>query len=124
MFPSEFKRYTKDSQPLIIDPKTAVKIGLNEAIVIRQLHYLLQINEKFDEKNKGDKHTYDNKIYSYNTFIEWQNQFPFWSDSTIKRVFYNLKKNNLIEVISNPKDIWDKTNWYTICYENLFKISK
>jgi len=35
-----------DEQPIVIDKVLARKIGLNEAIVIQQVHYWLKINEK------------------------------------------------------------------------------
>jgi len=111
MLPSQFKRYTNESQPLVIDPEVAQKIGLNESIIVRQLHYWLKTNEK------TKRNFYENQVWCYNTIREWkQNNFNFWSESTIKRIFQNLKKINLIKTIKNPKNKWDKTNWYTINY--------
>ena len=41
-----------DDYPILVLPKLAEKIGLNEAIILQQIHYWL----------KDSKHKYDNKI--------------------------------------------------------------
>ncbi len=111
MLPSQFQRYTDESQPLVVDPTVAEKIGLNESIVIRQLHFWLKINER------NEKSVYNDKVWCYNTVQEWkENNFNFWSESTIKRIFSNLEKLGLIETTKNPKNKWDKTKWYSINY--------
>jgi hypothetical protein len=35
-----------DEQPLLIMPKLATKIGLNESIIVQQIHYWNEINKK------------------------------------------------------------------------------
>lgn len=61
--------------PLMVSPRLAVAIGLNEAIVLQQLHYWLGTAGK--ER--------DGKRWIYNTQVEWQAQFPFWSLNTVRR---------------------------------------
>ena len=58
-----------DENPLMIMPQLAVKIGLNESIVLQQIHYWLEINRKAD-KNKRDGF-----YWTYNSYKEWQKQF-------------------------------------------------
>ncbi|OLS33396.1 conserved phage C-terminal domain-containing protein [Bacillus sp. MRMR6] len=100
--------------PLMIVPSLAVKIGLNEAVVLQQLHYWLGTS----------KHNIENKKWVYNTYEAWQEQFPFWSISTIKRTFHSLEKLGVV-----VSDNWnamklDKTKWYTINYQELPKIEQ
>ena len=47
-----------DDYPILVLPKLAEKIGLNEAIILQQIHYWL----------KDSKHKYDNKNWIYNSF--------------------------------------------------------
>ncbi|WP_056997854.1 hypothetical protein [Fructilactobacillus fructivorans] len=68
--------------PLMVIPSLAKKIGLNEAMVIQQLHYWLLKSNKVHENRK----------WIYNTYNDWQKQFSFWSVRTIKRTISNLKK--------------------------------
>jgi uncharacterized phage protein (TIGR02220 family) len=100
---------TKES-PLVILPSLAMKFGLREAIILQQIHYWL---------TKKGAHVIEGRKWIYNTYQEWQKQFPFWSDTTIKRSFLNLEKQGLL--ISGNWNTFkmDKTKWYTINYEKL-----
>lgn len=95
-----------DEQPLVILPKLAQTIGLNEAIFIQQLHYWLNLS----------KNIHDGIRWSYNTYDELQEQFPFWSVRTIKNIVKDLKEKKLILVGNFSADKRDKTNWYSIDY--------
>ncbi len=94
-------------------PTLATIIGLNESIVLQQVHYWLKIKEK-SQKNYIDGH-----YWVYNTYKQWQEQFPFWHLNTIQRTFSSLeKKGILISGHYNPAG-FDKTKWYTINYDML-----
>lgn len=98
-----------DDYPILVLPKLASEIGLNEAIVLQQMHYWL----------KKSNHNYDGRRWIYNSFPEWQKHFPFWSVMTIKRAVYSLEKQNLLYVGNYNKAKFDKTKWYSINYEKL-----
>ena len=102
-----------NKNPLVVNPELAELIGLNEAIILQQLHYWIQ-------KSNFEK---DGKKWVYNSYKEWQKQFKFWSVDTIKRTMNKLKKMNLIEIkqLSNSK--LDKTNYYSINYQELELLS-
>lgn len=107
-----------DKYPLIINPKLAEKIGLNEAIILQQIHYWI-------EKNKEKENNYsDNKYWVYNSYKNWKNQFPFWSIPTIKRIIYNLEGKELLISANYNKMKADRTKWYTINYDILDKIGQ
>ena len=99
-------RLLLDENPLIVQPELAVKIGLNEAIFLQQLHYWLQ----------KSKNVIDGLKWSYNTYEELHEQFPFFSISTIKRIVKNLSEKGILLVGKFSKDSRDKTNWYSIDY--------
>lgn len=90
--------------PLQVLPALAVEIGLNEAIVVQQLHY-------------WTKHSKDEEGWVYNTMEEWRQQFPFWSESTIKRTWKALRKRGLVEV--QQLGGTNRTNHYRLVYECL-----
>lgn len=98
-----------DDYPILVLPTLASEIGLNEAIVLQQMHYWL----------KKSNHNYDGRCWIYNSFPEWQKHFPFWSVMTIKRAVYSLEKQNLLYVGNYNKAKFDKTKWYSINYEKL-----
>ncbi|HEB2360777.1 TPA: DnaD domain protein [Staphylococcus aureus] len=98
-----------DDYPIQVLPKLAELIGLNEAIVLQQIHYWLN----------NSKHKYDGKTWIFNSYPEWQKQFPFWSLITIKRTIYSLEKQNLLLIGNYNKAKFDKTKWYTINYQTI-----
>jgi len=95
-------------QPLLIMPKLAAKIGLNEAILAQQIHYWVEKSDKF----------YDGKNWIYNTHDSWLEQFPFWSKATLKRVIISLKSQGIIFTGNYNKMKMDRTVWYTINYSH------
>ncbi|MCS2154738.1 hypothetical protein MUU49_19485 [Scandinavium goeteborgense] len=97
--------------PIVINPELAVAIGLNEAIVLQQLHYWLS------DTTSGVMH--EGRKWVYNTHEEWKEKsFDFYSVSTIKRTFSSLVKLGLIDVARLSEDNRDRTNFYTINYNN------
>jgi len=98
-----------DESPLVIQPKLASALGLNEAIFIQQIHYWLQRSENMKE----------GRLWSYHSYEELHDQFPFWSVRTIKRIVKTLTDNGLLLVDNFNKDKWNKTNWYALNYDEL-----
>lgn len=95
-----------DERPLIILPSLACKIGLQEAIVLQQVHYW--ILRSSNEKN--------GRRWVYKTYEEWHEEFPFWTPSVIRRIITGLEKREiLISGMFNQFQI-DRTKWYTIDY--------
>lgn len=98
------------SRPIVINPDLAYSIGLNEAIALQQVNYWLQ------ETNSGLER--DGVRWIYNTTEQWLEQFPFWSESTLKRTFTRLKSLGVLKVEQLNKSQRDMTNYYTINYES------
>lgn len=103
-----------DDYPILVLPKLATEIGLNEAIVLQQIHYWI---------NKSN-HIHDNKRWIYNSYKEWEQHFPFWSNATIRRTISSLEKQELVLVGNYNKAGFDKTKWYSINYSKLEGVSK
>jgi len=93
-------------------PSLATAIGLNEALIIQQIHYWLQKNGKEIE----------GKLWTYNSYPEWQKQFPFFSERTIQRLFRSLEEKRLLVTGNYNKMVIDRTKWYSINYEELSRL--
>jgi hypothetical protein len=115
-----------DQAPLLVRPELACRIGLNEAIVLQQVHYWLENKRNsVKEKDYEKERTYKNgRFWTYDSYKEWQKQFPFWSVSTIERIFIKLENSGIL--ISDNFNEWsaDRTKWYTIDYDALDKYIK
>lgn len=98
-----------DESPLQVLPRLAVAIGLNEAIVLQQIHYWLG--------RSGVKR--DGHQWVYNTVQQWQEQFPFWSPDTVRRALASLKDSGLLIGETLAENRFDKTMYYRIDYAQL-----
>ena len=98
-----------DEPPLQVLPSLAREIGLNEAIMLQQIHYwLLKSGNEFEGAR-----------WFYKTLEDWQTEFPFWSAMTIRRTLGSLEKQKIIKIGNFNKKKFDKTKWYTIDYERV-----
>ncbi len=111
----------RNTKPLVVDPLLAEMIGLNEALVLQQVNYWLEINRK-----KGINEC-DGRTWTYNTLSDWHSEFSFWSKDTVKRTLNNLRACGLLITGNYNKRPGDRTLWYSIDfvkleeYEKMFK---
>lgn len=124
-----------EDYPLLVLPRLATVLGLNEAIFLQQIHYWLRENERH---KRHKSHYRAGHWWTYNSYENWQkNNFPFWSISTLKRISkalsrpYTPKKATdtkisrealIITTDKYNRDCTDRTLWYTIDYEALAEI--
>lgn len=95
--------------PLQVLPTLAKAIGLNEAIILQQIHFLTQ----YGKSKAGHK-------WVAKTATEWGEIFPFWSVVTIRRALANLRTTGLVEATGeHNKANYDKTLWYRVNYPAL-----
>jgi hypothetical protein len=80
--------YLLNELPRYVLPSLAVRLGLNEAIVLQQLHWCMNRESALVEGNvRWVKVPMD----------EWLRHLPFWSESTIRRTLSSLRDSELIE---------------------------
>jgi hypothetical protein len=102
--------------PLQVLPSLAVAVGLEEAIVLQQLHYWM-MNPKVGE-------WHDDMKWIYNTYEQWHANFPFWSASGIRKFISRLESQDLIlSTDTYNEDPRDRTKWYTLNYELLSELT-
>ncbi|HET8627592.1 MAG TPA: hypothetical protein VFL91_09245, partial [Thermomicrobiales bacterium] len=94
--------------PLQALPTLARTIGLNEALVLQQVHYRL----------RHARHERDGRRWVYNTYEQWQEEFPFWSVRTLKRIFHALEERGLLLTATYNRSPLDRTKWYAVRYEH------
>lgn len=96
--------------PLQVLPSLAAAIGLNEAIVLQQIHFLVGLS---------DASIADDQRWITRSMEAWVREFSWWSLRTVKQIFSNLKKRCLIVTGKFNENKWDHTLWYRIDYEAL-----
>jgi hypothetical protein len=108
-----------EEHPLQVLPRVAEVIGVNEAIVLQQIYYWINTyREGYLKSDKfGDKYSYhlqDGHYWVYNTFEEWQKNFPWLSVRQIKRIFSELEEAGVLVSGNFNKNPYDRTKWYRI----------
>ena len=69
--------YLFDEQPIIANKTLAREIGLNEALILQQINYWIEINKK-----SGNNY-YDGRYWTYNSIRAWQEKdFDYMSFDT------------------------------------------
>lgn len=108
--------------PIQVLPSLACLIGLNEALVIQQVHYWLGVAER---KSKIGKTSYGH-TWIRNSVSQWQeDNFPWWSRITVQRTINRLESLYLLWSTSTLNRAgYDQTKWYTINYPFLNFVSE
>lgn len=102
-----------DEYPLIVFPSLACKLGLHEAMILQQIHYWLIQNKRSDKNFKDGYH------WTYNSYKQWQQQFPFWSMATVRRAINQLESLGILISGEYNKKAGDRSKWYRIDYSRL-----
>ncbi len=95
--------------PLQVLPSLALKVGLNEAIILQQVHYWL--NPKFN------KNYFEGRYWVWNTYDQWRQQFPFWGEKTIRRSIAHLEELGVLLTFITRD--FKKLKYYSIDYDVL-----
>lgn len=99
-----------DEYPLIILPSLAREVGLEEAVILQQIHFWLESGQGADAEGAR---------WIYNSYTQWQGQFPFWSVQKVERIIRSLEAQGWLISGSFNKLAMDKTKWYRPNYEKL-----
>jgi len=108
--------YLMDEYPHFFYPTLAERIGLNEAIVLQQIHSWVTIYQK-DPRRYAEKHYHDGHWWIWNSYPEWHEKLPYFSEHTVRRALDHLRELNLVLVDQFNAMPMDRTNWYAIDYE-------
>ena len=109
-----------DESPLMVLPSLAERIGLDEAIVLQQVHYLVGMSTKVE-----NSHAYRGGHYwVFNSIDQWQSKyFRWWSTPTVKRIFQNLTKSYLLITETFGTGKGHKRLWYRVNHDLVAAIS-
>jgi len=98
--------------PLQVLPTLAKELGLNEAIVLQQIHYWLNL--------QFSRCLFNDQYWVRYTSKQWERQFSFWDKKTLRRTLKNLENLEVVIVEAHgPK----KARYYTIDYGTLGQVT-
>lgn len=100
-----------DEQPINFYPHLAEILGVNEAIVLQQIWFYINVNRQ----NESERHFHDGKWWVYNSYKQWNARyFPWLNPRAIQVVILNLEKLNILESMQGVEDKYDRRKWYTV----------
>ncbi|MEV9641027.1 conserved phage C-terminal domain-containing protein [Mammaliicoccus sciuri] len=100
--------------PLLILPSLVKQVGLNEAVFLQQLHF----------RSLVSRHVFEGEKWVYKTYEDWEEEFGFWSRTTIRRIIGNLEAQGYVISTSRHNKIKaDQTKWYRINYSAIDFVS-
>lgn len=85
-----------------------IDFDLDIAVFLDTLSYWVKKNAA------NQKHFYDGRYWSYNSYPAFTKMFPGWKIETIRRIIRNCVKNELIVIGNYNKRTYDNTNWYSL----------
>ncbi|MFN6497068.1 MAG: hypothetical protein RMX65_008695 [Nostoc sp. DedQUE01] len=95
----------------MVPPLLASEIGLEEAVILQQIHYYCLISKHIKS---------DGRRWFWKTLKDWGQTLPFLKISAIRRAIANLKDNfKLIDVCRHSEKTWYQANWFTVNVENV-----
>jgi hypothetical protein len=107
------KRVLLNERPLVLLPSLAQAVGVEEAVMIQQLHFHLT--------NPDNGREHDGEQWIFKTYEDWhKDDFRFWSTRTIRRLFCSLEKKKLV-VSCQPEGRGNRRKYYRIDYDRLEK---
>lgn len=107
--------YLMDEHVHSFYPTLAARIGLNEAILLQQIHSWIVTYAK-NPKEYQDRHWHDGRWWIWNSVPDWHEVLPYFSNSTIERTLKRLREAGLVLVGNYNTLPIDRTLWYAIDY--------
>jgi hypothetical protein len=88
-------------------------VGINEAVILQQIHYWCEVNRK------AGRNFHDGRYWTYNTFDKWSEEFPWLSKRHIQNLFAKLEKDGYLISGNYNQMKMDRTKWYTLNYDKI-----
>lgn len=92
--------------------------GIEEAILIHNLHYWIT------ENKANCRNFFDGRFWTFNSQRAYKDLFPYMSESKIKRAIANLIEKGIIMKGNHNENQYDRTNWYAFTDEGLALVQK
>lgn len=108
-----------DETPISFYPNLARVLGVNEAIVLQQIWFYVNVNRE----NESERHHIDGKWWVYNSYKQWAKKFfPWLTARGVQSIILNLEKLKVLESMQGVEDKYDRRKWYTVDRDALTKV--
>ncbi len=94
------------------DADVAMEFGVNEAVLIHNLQFWVLRNRA------NNKHTYEGRVWTYNSVSAFADLFPFWTARQIRTILDKLIAKKVIMKGRFNSTHYDRTCWYCFTEED------
>lgn len=100
-----------EEEPISFYPNAAVTFGVNEAIVLQQISFYMNINKKKHSK----RHFKQGRWWVFNTYKQWcEDHFPWLSERGLQGVILGLEKQGVLLSMQGVENTRDRRKWYSV----------
>lgn len=111
--------YLLDEPTISFYPTLAAILGVNEAIVIQQIHFYMTLNRH----KRSQRHHHNNRWWVYNSYKQWiEDEFTWLSERGLQNVILGLEKTGVLLSMQGVERATDRRKWYSIDYAALTAI--
>lgn len=89
-----------------LEPEVAVEVGINAAIIYKNIQYW------YDHNKKNDKNFFEGYYWTYNSMKAFRDDFPYLTDKQIRIALDTLENKGYIKTGNYNKSAYDRTKWY------------
>jgi hypothetical protein len=104
-----------DGKARVTQSNLAAALGVNESIILQQIHFWTVENEK----HQRISYRKEDFWWCWNTMANWQEEFPWLSAKKIERCFAALKRHGVLIGKCLSENKLNRTLWYRIDYKRL-----
>jgi hypothetical protein len=90
--------------------KIAMEVGVKEAIVFNHIGYWVMRNGY----RKSKKHFRDGRYWTYLSYHDLSESFPFWTERQLRTIIGSLVKSGFIIKGHYGRKLYYRANWYTV----------
>ena len=101
-----------NEKPLMVLPSLAKYFGINESIILQQIHWVIEIKQEHED----DRTDHDGFTWCKYTLAQWQSKLGWLTTDGIYRLLKRLEEKTIVRSCKPNAGKRDQTKWYRIDY--------
>lgn len=100
-----------EEEPISFYSSAAIAFGVNEAIVLQQISFYMNVNKK----KHSQRHFIKGRWWVFNTYKQWCDEhFPWLSERGLQGVILGLEKEGVLLSMQGVENSRDRRKWYSV----------
>ena len=108
-----------NEKPLMVLPSLAKLLGINAAIAVQQIHWIIEIKHE----NHDDRTDHKGFTWCKYTLNQWQSKLCWMTTDGIHKMLTKLERDDVIISCKPEAKSKNQTKWYRVNYDGLIRLS-